>query len=53
MRRQQKATAVPVDPTPPLQVVAPLPHMRKLAFAFGAVATAALIFLVQKLVAGL
>ncbi len=49
----RKPIAVPVDPTPPLQAAAPLPHLRKLAFAFGAIATAALLFLVQKLVAGL
>jgi hypothetical protein len=43
-----KAPIVPVDPLPAAPVVAPLRHTRKLAFTFGALATAFALYLVTR-----
>jgi len=44
----RKLPPVPVDPVPLARVAGPIPHFRKLAFAFGATATLlALVFLQQ------
>jgi hypothetical protein len=37
---------VPVDPSTPARIAGPIPHQRKLAFLFGAVATLAALLLV-------
>jgi hypothetical protein len=40
---------VPVDPAPLARVAGPIPHFRKLAFAFGATATLLALVFVQQL----
>ena len=49
-RVQPKAIPVPVDTSPPARVAGPIPHFRKLAFAFGATATLLALVLVHQLI---
>jgi hypothetical protein len=43
-----ESSSVPVNPVPAAPVAAPIPHFRKLAFGFGAIATIfALVFVQQ------
>ncbi|HEX2862113.1 MAG TPA: hypothetical protein VHN79_10760 [Lacunisphaera sp.] len=40
---------MPVDPSAPARVVGPIPHLRKLAFVFGAIATLLALLLATQL----
>ena len=52
LRRKRESSQVPVDPGPPIPVIGPLPHFRKLAFAFGAIATFLALLLATHLIGG-
>ena len=43
-----KAPTVPVDTPPSARVAGPIPHMRKLAFAFGVIATSLALVLIRQ-----